>query len=78
MQQTDRLEAGASRENNKAYQSPLAQALLALLSLAVLLFILWQGFFFLRDSRQPKWIIASVAIVWGVGGVAMQIGRAHV
>ncbi len=71
MQQTDRLEAGASRENNKAYQSPLAQALLALLSLAVLLFILWQGFFFLRDSRQPKWIIASVAIVWGVGGVAM-------
>jgi alpha-glucoside transport system permease protein len=32
--------------------------------------ILWQIFIFLRDSEAPKIVIASVAIVWGVGGVA--------
>jgi alpha-glucoside transport system permease protein len=33
--------------------------------------ILYYGFIFLRDSDAPKWVIASVAIVWGVGGVAV-------
>jgi alpha-glucoside transport system permease protein len=33
--------------------------------------ILYYGFIFLRDSNAPKWVIASVAIVWGVGGVAV-------
>jgi len=33
--------------------------------------VLWQGFIFLRDSEAPKWIVAIVAIVWGVGGVAL-------
>ena len=32
---------------------------------------LWQGFMFLRDSNAPKLIIVLVAIVWGVGGVAL-------
>jgi alpha-glucoside transport system permease protein len=32
---------------------------------------LWQGFLFLRDSQAPKTIIAVVAILWGVGGVAL-------
>jgi alpha-glucoside transport system permease protein len=31
---------------------------------------LYAGFIFLRDSQAPKEIIAIVAIVWGVGGVA--------
>ena len=29
------------------------------------------GFLFLRDSQAPKTIIALVAIIWGVGGVAI-------
>lgn len=33
--------------------------------------VLYAGFIFLRDSSAPKWLIAFVAIVWGVGGVAM-------
>lgn len=38
----------------------------------VLTFIgLWQGFIFLRDSDASQWVIAGVAIVWGVGGVAL-------
>lgn len=32
--------------------------------------VLWQGFLFLRDSEANKGVIAIVAIVWGVGGVA--------
>jgi len=33
--------------------------------------VLRQGFIFLRDADAPKWVIVLVAIVWGVGGVAM-------
>ena len=32
--------------------------------------VLYAGFLFLRDSDSPKWLIAAVAILWGVGGVA--------
>lgn len=71
MQQTNRLEPGSSGESTGGLQSPLVQALLSLLSLAVVLFILWQGFYFLRDSTAPKWVIAIVAIIWGVGGVGI-------
>jgi alpha-glucoside transport system permease protein len=33
--------------------------------------VLWRGFLFLRDSAAAKPIIVLVAIVWGVGGVAL-------
>jgi len=33
--------------------------------------VLWQGFLFLRDTDAPKPVVAGVAIVWGVGGVAL-------
>lgn len=33
--------------------------------------VLYAGFIFLRDSSAPKIVIAVVAIVWGVGGVAL-------
>jgi alpha-glucoside transport system permease protein len=33
--------------------------------------VLWQGFIFLRDTTAAKPIIVVVAIVWGVGGVAL-------
>ena len=34
-------------------------------------FVLYQGFLFLRDSEAPRVVITLVAIVWGVGGVAL-------
>lgn len=37
----------------------------------VAFFVLYWGFIFLRDSQAPQLVIALVAIVWGVGGVAM-------
>jgi alpha-glucoside transport system permease protein len=36
--------------------------------------VLWQGFLFLRDSNAPKLVIVLVAILWGVGGVALLYG----
>jgi alpha-glucoside transport system permease protein len=33
--------------------------------------VIYAGFIFLRDSQAPKWVITLVAIVWGVGGVAL-------
>jgi alpha-glucoside transport system permease protein len=33
--------------------------------------VIYAGFIFLRDSEAPRWVVATVAIIWGVGGVAM-------
>jgi alpha-glucoside transport system permease protein len=33
--------------------------------------VLWQGFLFLRRSEAPQLVLVVVAIVWGVGGVAL-------
>ena len=33
--------------------------------------VLYAGFVFLRDSNAPKLIVAIVAVIWGVGGVAL-------
>lgn len=49
---------------------PVVQLLLSLAAAVITGLVLWQGFLFLRDSTAPKWVIAIVAIIWGVGGVA--------
>jgi alpha-glucoside transport system permease protein len=49
----------------------LGRLALALIVPVVTFIGLWQGFLFLRDSQAPKWIIAIVAILWGVGGAAL-------
>jgi len=63
-------------EERKA--SPLARltAFILRLALAVLIpliafFVLYQGFLFLRAGNAPKGLITIVAIIWGVGGVAV-------
>jgi len=33
--------------------------------------VLWQGFLFLRSNDAPKIVTAVVAVIWGVGGVAL-------
>ncbi|HET6313008.1 MAG TPA: sugar ABC transporter permease [Chloroflexia bacterium] len=45
--------------------------LVSLIVPLVAFFVLYQGFLFLRDSDAPKLVIALVAIIWGVGGVAL-------
>lgn len=49
----------------------IGRALLAVAIPAIAFYVLYQGFLFLRDSAAPRGVIALVAIVWGVGGVAV-------
>jgi alpha-glucoside transport system permease protein len=38
---------------------------------SIAFYVLYRGFLFLRDSQAPQGVVAAVAIVWGVGGVAI-------
>jgi len=49
----------------------IGRVLLAISIPLIAFFVLYQGFLFLRDSDAPQGVIALVAIVWGVGGVAL-------
>ncbi|MFN8459257.1 MAG: sugar ABC transporter permease [Anaerolineae bacterium] len=49
----------------------IGRILISLFVPIVTFLVLWQGFMFLRDSQAPKLIIVAVAILWGVGGVAL-------
>lgn len=49
----------------------IGRILLAVAIPLLAFYVLYQGFLFLRDSQASKWLIAVVAILWGVGGVAM-------
>jgi alpha-glucoside transport system permease protein len=44
---------------------------LAIIIPVIAFLVLYQGFLFLREGNAPKWLITIVAIVWGVGGVAI-------
>lgn len=48
-----------------------ARILLMIAIPAIAFIVLRYGFFFLRDSEASQWVISLVAIVWGVGGVAL-------
>ncbi len=49
----------------------LGRVLISLIVPVITFLVLWQGFIFLRDSQAPKIVIVLVAIIWGVGGVAI-------
>jgi alpha-glucoside transport system permease protein len=51
--------------------SLVGRVLLAISIPLIAFLVLYQGFLFLRDSDAPRGIIALIAIVWGVGGVAL-------
>ncbi|MBN1138949.1 MAG: sugar ABC transporter permease [Anaerolineae bacterium] len=69
MQQTDAIEKKAGPL--AAIVSWLGRAFVAVVIPAIAFFVLYQGFIFLRDSQAPRSVTAAVAIVWGVGGVAL-------
>ena len=49
----------------------LGRILLAVIIPLVAFAVLYYGFLFLRDSQAPRFVIITVAILWGVGGVAL-------
>jgi alpha-glucoside transport system permease protein len=49
----------------------LARMFLAVIIPILAFAVIYYGFIFLRDTNAPKWVVALVAILWGVGGVAL-------
>ncbi|MCQ3938364.1 MAG: sugar ABC transporter permease [Chloroflexi bacterium] len=55
----------------KTILSRTGRILLAAGMIVIVFYGLYLGFVFLRDGRAPREVITLVAIVWGVGGVAI-------
>lgn len=49
----------------------LGRLLISLFVPVVTFIVLWQGFIFLRDTQAPQIVVVLVAVLWGVGGVAL-------
>jgi alpha-glucoside transport system permease protein len=49
----------------------IGRVFLAVIIPLIAFLVIYAGFIFLRDSEAPRWVIAVVAIIWGVGGVAL-------
>ncbi len=53
------------------FATGLGRILVSVFVPIVTFIVLWQGFLFLRDSHAPQLLLVIVAILWGVGGVAL-------
>ncbi len=53
------------------FSSTLGQILISLFVPFVTFIVLWQGYLFLQRAEAPQIIQVIVAIIWGVGGVAL-------
>jgi alpha-glucoside transport system permease protein len=53
------------------FATGLGRILVSVFVPIVTFIVLWQGFLFLRDSHAPQLVLVLVAIIWGVGGVAL-------
>lgn len=49
----------------------LGRVALMMLIPAIAFWVLYRGFLFLRAGDAPKWMITIIAVLWGVGGVAL-------
>jgi alpha-glucoside transport system permease protein len=49
----------------------LGRIFLAIIIPLIAFAVIYYGFLFLRDTEAPRWVITIIAIIWGVGGVAL-------
>ena len=70
MAQFDRVDENGLSGGAKLF-AWLARFVIAVIIPLIAFAVIYAGFIFLRDSEAPRWVITIVAIVWGVGGVAM-------
>jgi alpha-glucoside transport system permease protein len=49
----------------------LGRIFLAVIIPLIAFLVIYAGFIFLRDSDAPRWVITIIAIIWGVGGIAL-------
>ena len=53
------------------FTTTIGRVVVALIVPLITFVVLWQGYIFLRDTNAPKLVVALIAIIWGVGGVAL-------
>ena len=53
------------------FASGLGRIIVSVFVPVVTFIVLWQGFIFLRNAEAPQLVLVIVAIIWGVGGVAL-------
>jgi hypothetical protein len=53
------------------FGTTLGQILVSILVPALTFLVLWQGYLFLQRANAPQIVQVIVAIIWGVGGVAL-------
>ncbi|HNX46163.1 MAG TPA: sugar ABC transporter permease [Anaerolineaceae bacterium] len=53
------------------FGTTLGQILVSILVPALTFLVLWQGYLFLQKANAPQIVQVLVAIIWGVGGVAL-------
>jgi len=53
------------------FSSTLGQIVVSLFVPAITFLVLWQGYVFLQRAQAPQVVQVLVAIIWGVGGVAL-------
>jgi alpha-glucoside transport system permease protein len=53
------------------FSSTIGQIIISLFVPAATFLVLWQGYLFLSSANAPQVILVIVAIIWGVGGVAL-------
>lgn len=63
--------AGSGSSFWERFATGIGRVLASIAIPIITFYVLYLGFLFLRDSTAPKWIIAVVAVVWGVGGVLL-------
>ena len=63
--------ATSDRQVGQTLVAAVGRVLVSIFVPVVAFIVLWAGFLFLRDSGANKLVIVAVAIVWGIGGVAM-------
>ncbi len=69
-----KFQNGTKEQNGSLGTGIAALVIRTLLAVGIPLiafYVLYLGFLFLRDSKAPQIVITTVAIVWGVGGVAL-------
>ena len=71
MERADAVATPPPRGIAEVLTTGIGRILVSIFVPVVAFIVLWGGFIFLKDSGAPRIVIVLVAIVWGIGGVAM-------
>jgi len=71
MRENKAMKPGSNDGVVSLFATGLGRIVISLFVPLVTFIVLWQGFIFLRNANAPQLVLVAVAIIWGVGGVAL-------